>query len=117
MTITSVPFGDTPLNRRSLLKAATITGGAVALGDLFPAWAKSGSHGLHSLAGQSGVVSGDTIELSVGQSAFKLGKKTGHAYTINGTLPGPLVRLREGQNVKLIVRNTLQEVPAMSLTA
>jgi FtsP/CotA-like multicopper oxidase with cupredoxin domain len=109
MTITSVPFGETPLNRRSLLKAATITGGAVALGDLFPAWAKSGSHGLHSLAGQSGVVSGDTIELSVGQSAFKLGNKTGHAYTVNGTLPGPLVRLREGQNVKLIVRNTLQE--------
>jgi CopA family copper-resistance protein len=109
MTITSVPFRDTPLNRRSLLKAATITVGAVALGDLFPAWAKSGSHGLHALAGQSGVVSGDTIELSVGQSAFKLGKKTGHAYTVNGTLPGPLVRLREGQNVKLIVRNTLQE--------
>ena len=97
MTITSVPFGDTPLNRRSLLKAATITGGAVALGDLFPAWAKSGSHGLRALAGQSGVVSGDTIELSVGQSAFKLGKKTGHAYTVNGTLPGPLVRLREGR--------------------
>ena len=109
MTIVPMPSSNTPLNRRSLLKAATIAGGAVAFNDLFPAWAKSGSHGLHGLAGQSGTVSGDTIELSVGQSAFKIGKKTGHAYTVNGTLPGPLVRLREGQNVKLIVRNTLQE--------
>ena len=31
MTITSVPFGDTPLNRRSLLKAATI-GSAEVIG-------------------------------------------------------------------------------------
>ena len=81
----------------------------MALAPLFPAWAKSGSHGLHSLAGQPGVLSGDNIEVSVGQSAFRLGKKTGHAYTINGTLPGPLIRLREGQNVKLVVRNTLDE--------
>ena len=97
------------LKRRSLLKAATIAGGAAALADLFPAWAKSGSHGLHALARQSGVVSGDAIEVSIGQSSFRLGKKIGHAYTLNGTLPGPLVRLREGQTVKLTVRNTLQE--------
>jgi CopA family copper-resistance protein len=96
-------------NRRALLQAATMAGGAVAVGSLFPAWAKSGSHGLHSLAGQSGVVTGPNLELSVGQSAFKLGHQTGHAYTVNGTLPAPLIRLREGQNVKLIVRNTLQE--------
>ena len=44
-----------------------------------------------------------------GNRRSRLGKKTGHAYTINGTLPGPLIRLREGQNVKLVVRNTLDE--------
>ncbi len=99
----------TTLNRRALIRGGATLGGGLALAPLFPAWAKSGSHGLHSLAGQPGVLSGDDIEVSVGQSAFKLGKKTGHAYTINGTLPGPLIRLREGQNVKLVVRNTLDE--------
>jgi CopA family copper-resistance protein len=91
------------------LRGAALASGGMALAPLFPAWAKSGSHGLHSLAGQPGVLSGDNIEGSVGQSAFRLGKKTGHAYTINGTLPGPLIRLREGQNVKLVVHNTLNE--------
>lgn len=100
---------DIPLNRRSILRGAAFAGGAVALGELFPAWAKSGSHGLHAVAGQPGTLNGPNIELSVGQSAFKLGKKTGHAYTVNGTLPAPLIRLREGENIKLVVRNTLDE--------
>ena len=99
----------TPVDRRHLLRGAALASGGMALAPLFPAWAKSGSHGLHSLAGKPGMLSGDNIEVSVGQSAFKIGKKTGHAYTINGTLPGPLIRLREGQNVKLVVRNTLDE--------
>lgn len=99
----------TTLNRRALIRGGATLGGGLALAPLFPAWAKSGSHGLHSLAGQPGILSGDTIEVSVGQSAFKIGKKTGHAYTVNGTLPAPLIRLREGQNVKLVVRNTLSE--------
>ena len=98
-----------PIDRRNMLRGAALASGGMALAPLFPAWAKSGSHGLHSLAGQPGVLSGDNIEVIVGQSAFALAKKTGHAYTINGTLPGPLIRLREGQNVKLVVRNTLDE--------
>ena len=97
------------VDRRNLLRGAAFASGSLMLAPLFPAWAKSGSHGLHSLAGQPGVLSGNNIEVSVGQSAFRLGKKTGHAYTINGTLPGPLIRLQEGQNVKLVVRNTLEE--------
>lgn len=104
----SLPMQN-PMNRRSLLKSTAMAGSALTLGELFPAWAKSGSHGLHAVAGQPGTLNGPEIELSVGQSAFRLGKKTGHAYTVNGTLPAPLIRLREGQNIKLIVRNTLSE--------
>ena len=96
------------VDRRKLLKVAA-SSGACAMSDLFPAWAASGSHGLHSLAGRPGLLSGDDISITVGQSAFRLGKKTGHAYTINGTLPAPLIRLREGQNVRLVVHNSLDE--------
>src|SRR3546814_282800 len=41
--------------------------------------------------------------------AFTVGGRTGHAVTMNGVLPAPLIRLREGQNVRLHVENTLDE--------
>ena len=54
-------------------------------------------------------VSGQDIRLSVGHSAFTVGGQTGHAITINGSLPAPLVRLREGQTARISVTNTLDE--------
>ena len=94
------------INRRALLGGAALTGGGLALANMFPAWAQSGSHGL---AGQMGTVSGENIALTIGHSAFQLGKRIGHATTVNGTLPAPLIRLKEGQNVRLAVTNTLDE--------
>ena len=35
--------------------------------------------------------------------------KLGHAIAINGTVPGPLIRLREGQTVRISVTNALDE--------
>ena len=35
--------------------------------------------------------------------------RAGHAVTINGTVPGPLLRLKEGQHVRIAVTNTLDE--------
>jgi CopA family copper-resistance protein len=35
--------------------------------------------------------------------------REGHAVTINGTLPGPLIRLRQGQRARLLVANQLDE--------
>jgi CopA family copper-resistance protein len=97
------------LDRRALLKGAAIGTGGLMLPNLFPAWAQSGSHGLHIAAGQPGVVSGERIALSIGDSAFRIGKRSGHAVTINGTLPAPLIRLKEGQRVRIDVSNTLRE--------
>src|SRR3546814_11470450 len=34
---------------------------------------------------------------------------TGHAVTINGVLPAPLIRLKEGQRVRITVENALDE--------
>jgi len=39
----------------------------------------------------------------------RVGGRSGHAIAINGTVPGPLIRLKEGQNVRLSVTNTLEE--------
>lgn len=80
--------------------------GLLAAQGLMPAWAATGSQGLRS---QSDVLHGPDVRLSVGHSPFTVGGRTGHAVTVNGTLPAPLIRLREGQNVRLWVSNTLDE--------
>ncbi|MBL0000636.1 MAG: copper resistance system multicopper oxidase [Sphingomonadales bacterium] len=41
--------------------------------------------------------------------AFFCGGKASHAFTINGTVPGPIIRLKEGQKVRIAVTNTLDE--------
>lgn len=57
----------------------------------------------------SGELSGNTIDLTIAESAFSVGGKSGKAVMINGTVPGPLIRLREGQDVTLRVTNRLKE--------
>ena len=90
------------LDRRALLKGAA----ALSLSNAFPAWAQSGTHGLHPAPG---VLSGDSIALTVANSHFATGGRSAHAITINGTVPAPLIRLREGQKVRLSVTNQLKE--------
>lgn len=50
------------------------------------------------------------LELVVGASPVAVdGKKATRAVTINGAIPGPTLRMREGQNVEIRVRNELEE--------
>jgi CopA family copper-resistance protein len=74
---------------------------------LFPAWAQSGSHGV--AAKSMATLSGGEIRLTVAESSFEVDGRAGHAITVNGTIPAPLIRLREGQNVRILVDNRLGE--------
>ncbi|WP_339913376.1 copper resistance system multicopper oxidase [uncultured Brevundimonas sp.] len=94
------------LDRRSLLRGTVAGGGLLGLQGLLPAWAMTGSPGLRS---DLPTLTGPDIGLTVGHSPFTVGGRTAQALTINGTLPAPLLRLREGQNVRLAVTNTLDE--------
>jgi CopA family copper-resistance protein len=84
------------LSRRALLAG-------LGASPLFPAWARSGTAGL------SATLSGTDIALGIDHAPFSVGGRTGHAVTVNGTLPGPLLRLREGQTIRLAVTNHLDE--------
>ncbi|HKT76633.1 MAG TPA: multicopper oxidase domain-containing protein, partial [Sphingobium sp.] len=97
---------SSPLDRRSLIRGTAGLAGALALGRVFPAWAQSGSAGL---APTPGVLSGEQIALTVAEGHFETGGRSAHAVMINGTLPAPLIRLKEGQNVRLSVTNNLKE--------
>ena len=94
------------LDRRSILQGLGTLGGALALGELFPAWAQSGTAGL---ATTPGALQGEHIALTVANGHFSTGGRSAHAVMINGTLPAPLIRLKEGQNVRLSVTNHLKE--------
>ena len=94
------------LDRRSLLRGAAILGGGAAISSLLPNWAMSASPGLVS---SLPTLSGEDIKLTIGHTPVTIDGKTSHAVTINGTVPGPLLRLKEGQRVRIAVTNTLDE--------
>lgn len=94
------------LERRTFLRASALGAVGLSMSGLLPAWAQSGTSGLRSTLP---TLSGEDIRLSVGHSPFTVGGRTGHAVTLNGVLPAPLIRLREGQNVRLHVQNRLDE--------
>jgi len=94
------------LSRRQLLRGAAAATGGAALSGFFPAWAQTGTAGL---AAARPTLTGEDIRLRVGHSMFTVGGRPGHAITINGVLPAPLIRLREGQTVRLHVENGLDE--------
>ena len=94
------------LDRRTLLRGAALGGGLLGLQGLLPAWAQTGSPGLRA---DLPTLTGPNIDLTVGHANFTVGGRTGHAFMVNGLLPAPLLRMREGQNVRLSVTNTLDE--------
>jgi CopA family copper-resistance protein len=94
------------LNRRQVLRGATLAGGGLALSAYMPAWAQPVSAGI---AKPLPTVSGDDITLKVAHQMMMIDGRQSHAIGINGTVPAPLIRLREGQNVRLHVVNDLDE--------
>jgi CopA family copper-resistance protein len=48
------------------------------------------------------------IDLTISEIPIRVGDRRGTATAINGTVPGPLIRLREGQDVTINVTNKLK---------
>jgi CopA family copper-resistance protein len=92
--------------RRQLLKGSSTLGAATLLAPLMPVWAQSGSEGLRPALP---TLEGDNISLEIGHSSFSVGGKSGHAVTVNGTLPAPLIRKRVGDTMRVTVRNNLPD--------
>jgi FtsP/CotA-like multicopper oxidase with cupredoxin domain len=90
-----------------------IGAGAASALTAMPAWAQG--HGVHLQGGGAPIkvgfdeVSGDVIDLSVGHGPRTVQGRRGHGIAVNGSVPGPLVRLRAGQTAKLNVTNHLGE--------
>jgi CopA family copper-resistance protein len=57
--------------------------------------------------GQAGVLSGTEFDLTVGETPMNFTGHTRPAITVNGSIPAPLLRWREGTTVNLRVTNAL----------
>jgi CopA family copper-resistance protein len=100
----------TDFDRRQLLQRASALGGGLALSGLLPAWARSatpeGPRALPSL-------SGTDIALTIDHASWSIDGRNGHAVTVNDSLPAPILRLKEGQTVRLSVTNRLHETASI----
>ena len=89
---------DVPyVTRRKFVKGAVAASLLAGLGNILPAYARPGRRGYL----------GSSIDLSIGHREIEIGGRRVSAIAINGTVPGPLVRLREGENAVLRVTNQL----------
>ena len=94
--------GDTPApGRRRFVQGLAAGGIAAALG------LRPGAG--HAAPRPVPVLSGSTFDLAIGRSAVDFTGRTRLATTVNGSLPAPILRFREGDTVTLRVANRLRD--------
>jgi len=94
------------IDRRQFMRGAALAGGGIAFSAYLPAWAQTISDGLRPTIP---TVSGEDITLTIARQMMTIDGQRFKAIGVNGTVPAPLIRLREGQKVRLNVVNRLEE--------
>jgi len=95
-----------PISRRHFLRDTTLRGAGLATVPWLPAWAQPVSHGTVT---PLPTLTGDTIDLKVAHAMMTVDGRQSHAIAINGTVPAPLIRLKQGHIVRITVDNALDE--------
>jgi CopA family copper-resistance protein len=100
------PSPATDLSRRRFVQGVALGGAAAGLGLLRPSnvWALTSP-------GHPTVLSGTDFALGIVEAPVNYTGKTRPAVTINGGIPGPILRWKEGSTVTLRVTNRLQHMP------
>jgi CopA family copper-resistance protein len=85
------------------------SGVGLTAASLLPAWARAQGHehGAHAHGETS--VAPASFDLTIARTPFDVDGRRGRATTINGGVPGPLLRWREGQEVTLNITNQLDD--------
>ena len=87
------------LTRRNFLRDTAAVGLLAGIESMLPAYARTGRTGQGS----------GPINLFIDKQTLVIGGKSVQADTINGTVPGPLVRLQEGQDAVIRVTNRMKD--------
>ncbi len=73
----------------------------------------AGSAGLGMSKGRAQTLQGSQFDLTIGATPVNYTGRARTATTVNGTVPGPTLRFREGETVTINVRNTLREATSI----
>jgi len=110
-----------PFSRRKFLSSAAGFGGAAAAQSLLPVWALNQgalnqavqSLSAQNLGAQGGealkALTGDVFDLHIEETQLQVAGRKARAITVNGQLPAPLLRWREGDDLTLRVTNHLKD--------
>jgi len=92
-------------NRRNLLQTALGAGAAIGAPGLVPAWAQPAS------AGNLGIpaLTGTDFDLTISKFPIRINGRATQAMGVNGSVPSPLIRFREGDEITINVKNTLMK--------
>ena len=93
-------------DRRSLLRSAGRIGAGAAMCAWLPGWAQQVSAGL---ATPLPMLSGTEIALTIAHRMMTVDGRPSHAIGVNGTVPAPLIRMKQGTRIRLSVTNNLDE--------
>lgn len=100
-TTVTGPFRPPALSRRRFLQGSVATG----------LWAGLGAPGLAAQPSvpAPAVLTGPEFDLAIGEAPVSITGRRRRAVLVNGSLPAPVLRFREGETVTLRVRNMLDE--------
>jgi CopA family copper-resistance protein len=93
--------------RRTFVKGLALGGTAISLG------LRGSAAEQPAQLTEQAVLTGSDFDLRIGEAAVNLTGRTRTALTINGSLPGPTLRWREGDTVTIRVANALQEAASI----
>ncbi|WP_320533799.1 copper resistance system multicopper oxidase [Robbsia andropogonis] len=121
----AIPSRDdaTPLSRRRFVQGIAATAATFAGSWVVSAYATvrdenvSGNSADLPVAAEQPAraepLTGNTFDLEIGTRAVNLTGKSRRAFTVNGSMPAPLLQWRQGDTVTLRVRNALYEVTSI----
>ncbi|PHS28697.1 MAG: copper resistance protein CopA [Robiginitomaculum sp.] len=98
--------GAEMVTRRQILGSVTAGATLVALEGLLPAWARSGPGFWPPADPRTGA---HEFDLNLARTPIMVDGKQGSAVTMNGSVPGPIMRFKEGETVTIRVHNNLDE--------
>ena len=97
-------------SRRRFMQALAVGGALGAIGAV-PAWSQVALPAART--GTPSELRGPNFDLTLAETSVNFDGRRGIATTINGSLPGPTLRMREGETVTIRVTNRLREAASI----